>query len=205
MDLVCASANSDKYIEIVQILSGVVNLTPRPEGIPEVLEEEDNLEGNARLKAVAIQAATGCAAVADDTGLEVDALGGAPGVYSARYAGENATYEDNVLKLLKEMEGVVGGKRSARFRTVALISWADGTETIAEGAVEGFIAETPSGTGGFGYDSIFIPSSGGGKTFAEMGDEEKNAISHRGAAFRALKSCLAGKGSRRTIALEERD
>ena len=205
MDLVCASANSDKYLEIVQILSGVVNLTPRPEGIPEVLEDEDNLEGNARLKAVAIQAATGCAAVADDTGLEVDALGGAPGVYSARYAGENATYEDNVLKLLKEMEGVVGGKRSARFRTVALVSWADGTETIAEGAVEGFIAETPSGTGGFGYDSIFIPSSGGGKTFAEMGDEEKNAISHRGAAFRALKGCLAGKDSRTTIDLEERD
>ncbi len=193
MDLVCASANPDKYIEIVQILSGAVNLTPRPAGIPEVLENEDSLEGNARLKAVAIQSATGCPAVADDTGLEVDALGGAPGVFSARYAGDNATYQDNVQRLLKEMEGVVGEERSARFRTVALISWGDGTETIAEGIVEGSIAETPSGAGGFGYDSIFVPSAGGGKTFAEMGDAEKNAMSHRGVAFRALKVHLEGR------------
>ena len=193
MDLVCASANPDKYIEIVQILSGVVNLTPRPAGIPEVLEDEDSLEGNARLKAVAIQSATGCPAVADDTGLEVDVLGGAPGVFSARYAGDNATYQDNVQRLLKEMEGVVGEERSARFRTVALISWGDGTETIAEGIVEGSIAETPSGSGGFGYDSIFVPLAGGGKTFAEMGDEEKNAISHRGVAFRTLKVHLEGR------------
>jgi len=193
MDLVCASANPDKYIEIVQILSGVVNLTPRPAGIPEVLEDEDSLEGNARLKAVAIQSATGCPAVADDTGLEVDVLGGAPGVFSARYAGDNATYQDNVQRLLKEMEGVVGEERSARFRTVALISWGNGTETIAEGIVEGSIAETPSGSGGFGYDSIFVPLAGGGKTFAEMGDEEKNAISHRGVAFRTLKVHLEGR------------
>jgi len=193
MDLVCASANPDKYIEIVQILSGVVNLTPRPAGIPEVLEDEDSLEGNARLKAVAIQSATGCPAVADDTGLEVDVLGGAPGVFSARYAGDNATYQDNVQRLLKEMEGVVGEERSARFRTVALISWGDGTETIAEGIVEGSIAETPSGSGGFGYDSIFVPLAGGGKTFAEMGDAEKNAISHRGVAFRTLKVHLEGR------------
>ena len=193
MDLVCASANPDKYIEIVQILSGVVNLTPRPAGIPEVLEDEDSLEGNARLKAVAIQSATGCPAVADDTGLEVDVLGGAPGVFSARYAGDNATYQDNVQRLLKEMEGVVGEERSARFRTVALISWGDGTETIAEGIVEGSIAETPSGSGGFGYDSIFVPLAGGGKTFAEMGDEEKNAKSHRGVAFRTLKVHLEGR------------
>ena len=193
MDLVCASANPDKYIEIVQILSGVVNLTPRPAGIPEVLENEDSLEGNARLKAVAIQSATGCPAVADDTGLEVDVLGGAPGVFSARYAGDNATYQDNVQRLLKEMEGVVGEERSARFRTVALISWGNGTETIAEGIVEGSIAETPSGSGGFGYDSIFVPLAGGGKTFAEMGDEEKNAISHRGVAFRTLKVHLEGR------------
>ena len=190
MDLVCASANSHKYSEMVQILSGVVNLIPRPSEIPDVVEDADTLEGNARLKATAVRSATGCAAVADDTGLEVDALGGAPGIFSARYAGENATDEDNVSKLLKEMSEVIGEGRSARFRTIALIAWEDGAETIAEGVVEGIIAATPSGVGGFGYDSVFIPTFGGGKTFAEMDDKEKNAISHRGAAFRALKELL---------------
>ncbi len=190
MDLVCASANSHKYSEMVQILSGVVNLIPRPSEIPDVIEDADTLQGNARLKATAVRSATGCAAVADDTGLEVDALGGAPGIFSARYAGENATDEDNVSKLLKEMSEVTGEGRSARFRTIALIVWEDGAETIAEGVVEGIIAATPSGVGGFGYDSVFIPTFGGGKTFAEMDDEEKNAISHRGAAFRALKELL---------------
>lgn len=190
MDLVCASANPNKYSEISQILSGVVNLIPRPAEIPEVVEDADTLEGNARLKAIAVRMATGCAAVADDTGLEVDALGGAPGIFSARYAGEDASYEDNVSKLLESMREVTGEERSARFRTVALVAWQDGTETIAEGIVEGAIADRPSGAGGFGYDSVFIPTAGGGKTFAEMGDEEKNAISHRGAAFRSLKEHL---------------
>ena len=190
MDLVCASANSHKYSEMVQILSGVVNLIPRPSEIPDVVEDADTLEGNARLKATAVRSATGCAAVADDKGLEVDALGGAPGIFSARYAGEDATDEDNVSKLLKEMSEVTGEGRSARFRTIALIAWEDGAETIAEGVVEGIIAATPSGVGGFGYDSVFIPTYGGGKTFAEMDDKEKNAISHRGAAFRALKELL---------------
>ena len=190
MDLVCASANPNKYSEISQILSGAVNLIPRPAEIPEVVEDADTLEGNARLKAIAVRMATGCAAVADDTGLEVDALGGAPGVFSARYAGEDASYEDNVSKLLESMREVTGEERSARFRTVALVAWQDGTETIAEGIVEGAIADRPSGAGGFGYDSVFIPTAGGGKTFAEMGDEEKNAISHRGVAFRSLKEHL---------------
>lgn len=155
-----------------------------------MVEDANTLEGNARLKATAIQSSTGCPAVADDTGLEVDALGGAPGIFSARYAGENATYEENVSKLLEEMSQFTGEGRSARFRTVALIVWEDGAETIAEGVVEGVIAETPSGKGGFGYDSVFIPSSGEGKTFAEMSDEEKNDISHRGVAFRKLKELL---------------
>ena len=190
MDLVCASANSHKYSEMAQILSGVVNLIPRPPEIPDVVEDANTFEGNARLKATAIRSSTGCPAVADDTGLEVDALGGAPGIFSARYAGENATYEENVSKLLEEMSQVTGEGRSARFRTVALIVWEDGTETIAEGVVEGVIAEAPSGKGGFGYDSVFIPSSGEGKTFAEMSDKEKNDISHRGAAFRKLKELL---------------
>ena len=190
MDLVCASANLHKYSEMAQILSGVVNLIPRPLEIPDVVEDANTLEGNARLKATAIRSSTGCPAVADDTGLEVDALGGAPGIFSARYAGENATYEENVSKLLEEMSQVTGEGRSARFRTVALIVWEDGAETIAEGVVDGVIAETPSGKGGFGYDSVFIPSSGEGKTFAEMSDKEKNDISHRGAAFRKLKELL---------------
>ncbi len=190
MDLVCASANSHKYSEMAQILSGVVNLIPRPPEIPDVVEDANTLEGNARLKATAIRSSTGCPAVADDTGLEVDALGGAPGIFSARYAGENATYEENVSKLLEEMSQVTGEGRSARFRTVALIVWEDGAETIAEGVVEGVIAETPSGKVGFGYDSVFIPSSGEGKTYAEMSDEEKNDISHRGVAFRKLKELL---------------
>ena len=190
MDLVCASANSHKYSEMVQILSGVVNLIPRPSELPDVVEHAATLQGTARLKATAARSATGCAAGADDTGLEVDALGGAPGIFSARYAGENATDEDNVSKLLKEMSEVIGEGRSARFRTIALIAWEDGAETIAEGVVEGIIAATPSGVGGFGYDSVFIPTYGGGKTFAEMDDKEKNAISHRGAAFRALKELL---------------
>ena len=195
MDLICASANPDKYLEMAQILSGAVNLVPRPMDIPEIIEDADDLLGNARLKAVAIQTATGCPSVADDTGLEVDALEGAPGVFSARYAGENATYEDNVQKLLIDMKGVPAEKRSARFRTIALISWLDGTETIAEGVVEGHIAESPSGSGGFGYDSLFVPTSGVGKTFAEMGDQEKNSISHRGVAFRNLKQRLLGRNT----------
>ena len=195
MDLVCASANPNKHSEISQILSGVVNLIPRPAEIPEVVEDADTLEGNARLKAIAVRMATGCAAVADDTGLEVDALGGAPGIFSARYAGEDASYEDNVSKLLESMREATGEERSARFRTVALVAWQDGTETIAEGIVEGVIADRPSGAGGFGYDSVFIPTAGGGKTFAEMGDEEKNAISHRGVAFRSLKEHLSNTTS----------
>tara|TARA_B100000686_G_scaffold347394_2_gene435996 strand:+ start:1691 stop:2278 length:588 start_codon:yes stop_codon:yes gene_type:complete len=193
MDLICASANPNKYEEMSQILSGVVNLIPRPMDIPEVVEDADDLLGNARLKAAAIQSATGYPAVADDTGLEVDALEGAPGVFSARYAGPNATYEDNVQKLLNEMKGVPLEKRSARFRTIALISWIDGTETIAEGIVEGHISESPSGSGGFGYDSLFVPTSGNGKTFAEMEDQEKNSISHRGVAFRSLKQFLLAR------------
>jgi XTP/dITP diphosphohydrolase len=191
MELISASANPDKYAEMVQILTGVVNLKPRPLNIPEVSEDAGDLEGNARLKAVAIQSATGCAAVADDTGLEVDALNGAPGVFSARYAGINATYEDNVQKLLYEMAEVNEDDRTARFRTIALVSWPDGSETIAEGVVEGRIVSSPSGSGGFGYDAIFVPLHGGGKTFAEMEDAQKNAISHRGMALRRLKDLIA--------------
>jgi XTP/dITP diphosphohydrolase len=127
-------------------------------------------------------------AIADDTGLEVDALGGAPGVYSARYAGEHATYEDNVGKLLRELGSVPA--RGARFATVAIARRADGTETIRRGEVEGRIGAEPKGEAGFGYDPVFIPDEGGGRTFAEMDPAEKHAISHRGRAFRLLAAAL---------------
>ncbi len=144
MRLVLASANPDKVVEISAVLSDAleVELIPRPDDVPEVVEDGETLLGNARLKARALVIATSLPAVADDTGLEVEALGGAPGVYSARYAGEDATYAANVAKLLAELGGRPdgGGDRSARFRTVALVSFPDGSELWAEGAVEGTIA-----------------------------------------------------------------
>jgi XTP/dITP diphosphohydrolase len=161
--------------------------------VPDVVEDGDTLLDNARLKAVALVAATGLAAVADDTGLEVDALGGAPGVYSARYAGEDVTYADNVAKLLSELakQPDAGGARRARFRTVALVAFPDGSELWAEGVVEGSITEVASGQGGFGYDPVFAPLDDDGRTFAEMTAQEKHDISHRGRAFRSLADALA--------------
>jgi XTP/dITP diphosphohydrolase len=188
--LVCASANPDKVAEIAAILAGVVDLLPRPVGVPDVVEDADTLEGNARLKAVAICDATGLPAVADDTGLEVDALGGAPGVYSARYAGEHGSYADNRHRLLAELGD--SADRRAAFRTCVLVRWPDGNETIVDGVCAGTIIDHERGTSGFGYDAIFVPDDGDGRTFAEMSDDEKHAISHRGRAFRALLAALAG-------------
>ena len=188
--LVCASANPDKVAEIALVLEGVVELVPRPADLPDVVEDAPDLEGNARLKAAAVCAAAGEPAVADDTGLEVDALGGEPGVFSARYAGVSATYADNVAKLLAELADVAPPDRTARFRTVAMVVWPDGRELTVEGVVEGVIAESPEGDGGFGYDPVFVPVEGDGRSFAEMGDD-KHEISHRGRAFRALASALA--------------
>ncbi|MCU1492447.1 MAG: nucleoside-triphosphatase [Acidimicrobiaceae bacterium] len=190
--LVLASANAHKVVEIAEILAGelagVVELVPRPTEVPDVDETGSTLEENARLKALAIASATGLGAVADDSGLEVDLLGGAPGVHSARYAGVAASYEDNVSKLLGALEGSSG--RTARFRTVALARLADGRELACEGVVEGHIAERPSGTAGFGYDPVFVPVEGNGQTFAEMPAAAKHAISARGRAFRALAGLL---------------
>ena len=190
MQLVSATANPDKFIEIVEILPAQIELLPRPTDIPDVAEDADDLAGNARLKANAIMEATGLAAIADDTGLEVDALQGAPGVHSARFAGDSATYEENVAKLLKNLEAVAIENRTARFRTVALIVWPDGNETIAHGVGEGRIAENPIGELGFGYDAVFCPNEGRGKTFGEMTNSEKNLISHRGKALRSLSEKL---------------
>jgi XTP/dITP diphosphohydrolase len=187
MRLVLASANPDKAREIAEILADH-QLEPRPAGVPDVEETGATLEENARLKAVALVEATGTAAVADDTGLEVSALDGAPGVYSARYAGEGATYADNVAKLVAALDGAAD--RRARFRTVALARFPDGSEVVAEGIVEGTIIDAPRGDAGFGYDPVFVPDEGDGRTFAEMTPEEKHAVSHRGRAFRALDAKL---------------
>ena len=190
MKLVCASANPDKVAEMTELLTGV-ELLPRPSSVPDVVEDADTLLGNARLKAVAIAEAVGAPAVADDTGLEVDALGGRPGVFAARYAGEDATYADNVAKLLEELAGVAGvADRRARFRTVALVAWPDGREVVGDGVVDGHIAVEARGDGGFGYDPVFVPDDGDGRTFAEMTQEEKAAVSHRARAFAALRNGL---------------
>jgi XTP/dITP diphosphohydrolase len=185
--LVVASANPDKVVEIRDILREVLpdaELRPRPDHVGEVDETGDTLEENARLKAAAVSAATGLPAVADDTGLEVAALDGAPGVDTARYAGPDATYGQNVAKLLGAMVGVT--QRGARFRTVALVRWPDGREVVAEGSVDGSIATSRRGDRGFGYDPVFEPEGGGGLTFAELGLERKQTLSHRARAFRAL-------------------
>ena len=198
MALVAASANPDKVAEIAEILDEAgFELLARPACAPEVDETGETLLDNARLKARAVAAVAGCPVVADDTGLEVDALGGAPGVYSARYAGEGASYADNVAKLLDELAAQpdAGGARRARFRTVAVVWFPDpdgpgGWELWREGTVEGAIASAPKGDAGFGYDPVFVPDGGGGHTFAEMGPADKHAVSHRGRALRALAAAL---------------
>ena len=180
-ELVIASANPDKVAEIGIVLEKLAILIPRPEGMPDVVEDGDDLEDNARLKAAAVCEFAGKSAVADDTGLEIDALNGAPGVHSARFAGSDATYQQNVEKVLTELDGVPIGQRTARFKTVAIVRYPDGKELIAQ---------SPSGERGFGYDPIFVPVEGDGSTFAQMG-KEKHRFSHRGRAFRNLGYILA--------------
>jgi XTP/dITP diphosphohydrolase len=201
LTLVLASANPDKAAEIAAILEAVPGLVlrPRPPSVPDVEETGTTLVENARLKARALMEATGLPAVADDTGLEVQALRGAPGVYSARFAGEHATYDDNVTKLLAELTRVGAVRpeqRMARFRSVAMVAYPDGRDVWAEGAVDGVIAAEPRGEAGFGYDPVFAPDGHQGRTFAQMTSEEKHASSHRGRAFRALAALLdAAPGS----------
>jgi len=190
IELVCASANPDKVAEMAEVLEGHAVLLPRPAGMGEVVEDADSLEGNAILKARAVCDFAGAAALADDTGLEVDALGGAPGVYSARYAGPDASYADNLARLLAEMRDVEPSQRAARFRTVAAVCFPDGAIVVAEGVVDGAITTEPRGTGGFGYDPVFAPAEAGGLTFSEMGPAAKNAMSHRARALRALLELL---------------
>ena len=193
---VSATGNPDKLREIVAILGSEIELLPRPEGLAEPEENATTLEGNARIKAICVAEASGLPAIADDTGLEVDALDGEPGVRSARFAGENATYAQNVALLLERLQETPATVRTARFKTIALARWPDGKEVIAEGTVEGSIATTPRGTNGFGYDPVFIPVDSDNRTLAEMTNAGKNTISARGRAFRelqkSLKACAPG-------------
>jgi len=190
---VLATANPDKAREIIEVLRAAgadIEIEPRDPSLPDVDETGATLEENARIKAQAICDATDRPAIADDTGLEVDALDGAPGVHSARFAGEDATYADNVEMLLRRLDGVGGAARTARFSTVAIARWPDGREVAAIGTVEGTIATAPRGDGGFGYDPVFVPDECDGRTFAELSASEKHAVSHRGRAFRTLAEGL---------------
>lgn len=191
---VLATANAHKAEELRAVLGELdVRLLARPSGVGDVDETEDTLEGNALLKARTLVNATGLAALADDTGLFVDALGGRPGVHSARYAGETATDEDNVAKLLGELSGESSDKRTARFRTVIAVAYPGGDSFCVEGVLEGVIAESARGDGGFGYDPVFIPRDSDGQTLAELSSAQKNAISHRGNALRSLAAALSAK------------
>jgi len=184
MDLLLATRNRHKLAEIAAILGPglrALTLDDRPDA-PLVMEDEPTLEGNARKKAAQTAAATGLWCLADDTGLEVEALHGAPGVHSARYAGPDCDYAANNRKLLEELRGLPPERRRAAFRTIMALASPDGKVTMEEGRLEGVIADTPAGTGGFGYDPLFfVPSRG--CTLAQMSLEEKNGLSHRAAAL----------------------
>jgi XTP/dITP diphosphohydrolase len=193
---VLASANPKKAGEIAEILSATaVDLVPRPPDVPDVVEDADTFEDNARLKAVALVAATGLAALADDSGCRSTRSAASPGVYSARFAGESATDEDNVAKLLGALDATGAtspADRTARFRAVLVLRRPDGAEVVSEGVVEGVIAPAPRGVGGFGYDPVFVPTDGDRRTFAEMDAAAKHAISHRGRSLRSLLQQLEG-------------
>ncbi len=189
--VVLASANPDKVAELRELLGERFDVQSRPADLPDTVEDQDSLEGNAIKKASEVAEATGSWALADDTGLFVDALDGRPGVYTARYAGEGASYDDNVDKLLSELDGVDPDDRTATFRTVVALIGADGTGLTAEGAVDGYISGARSGGRGFGYDPVFEPLEGAGRTFSEMSVEEKHEISHRSRALNALDTALA--------------
>lgn len=190
-EVVLATANPHKAEEMTAVLVAAgFSVAPRPPHVPEVSETEDTLAGNALLKARALCEATGSAAVADDTGLFVDDLGGRPGIYSARYAGEGATYAQNVAKLLGELAGVAAPRR-ARFVTAIALVEACGWSLVVEGELAGQITEAPRGDAGFGYDPVFEADDTPGRTLAELDPAEKNRVSHRARALLALADALA--------------
>ena len=198
MRFVLATTNDHKVREIGQILGELgldIELVPRPAGVSDVEETGMTFEDNARLKAVVVCTATGLPAIADDSGLVVDALDGAPGVHSARYArgrGRDAPSDaENLEKLVDAMADVADDRRTARYVAVAIARFPDGREVAAYGETEGVIAREPRDLGeGFGYDPVFVPHDGDGRTFAEMPAAAKHEISHRGRAFRTLADGL---------------
>jgi len=186
--VILATRNKGKIAELTRMLEGFQIEVRGLDAFPEIAEVEETgttFEENARLKAEAVSRATGLVAVADDSGLEVDALGGAPGVFSARYAGDGADDAANNAKLLRELAGEPPEKRTARFRCVMLAAAPNGEELMASGTWEGMIAEAPRGEGGFGYDPVFCDPKLG-RAAAELTRDEKNARSHRGKALKAL-------------------
>ena len=202
-ELVLATRNRHKGAELAALLADLpIRIRTMDEfpDVPDVIEDGETCEANAIKKAQAVSQATGLLAVADDTGLEVDALGGRPGVYAARYAGEQATYEDNWRKLLREMAGVPRDRRTAHFVTVAAVASPSQTVDVATGQLDGLITEQPAGARGFGYDSVFyVPEVG--RTLAELSNEEKNRISHRAKAFAQVRDLLQNRlGSGRSAA-----
>ena len=189
MRIVCASANPHKVEELARLLPSWVELVARPSDIGDIDEDAPTLEGNAIIKAVEIANHASEWAIADDTGLEVEALNGAPGVRSARFAGEQATDAENRALLIAKLDGTTN--RSARFRTVVALVSSKGDIHFVGGECAGTIAESERGDGGFGYDSLFIPADGDGRTFAEMTGPEKDAVSHRGRALAQIPELLA--------------
>ena len=192
--VVVATANAGKLVEIAAVLDlpGFEFVTATDLGAEplEVVETEETFSGNAFLKADAYRKHFGLASLADDSGLVVDALGGRPGVRSSRYAGERASDSDNTRRLLEELDGFGPEMRAARFQCVVVFVDEQGVPTQACGTCEGQIAFSPRGSGGFGYDPVFLPEEAAGATMAELPLVEKNAISHRGKALRALKEAL---------------
>ena len=198
-ELVLATRNPDKGRELAALLKDLCirirTLAEFPD-VPEVVEDGETCEANAIKKAVTVARVTGLPAVADDTGLMVEAMGGRPGVHAARYAGEGATYESNCSKLLHELAGVPRERRGARFVTVAAIADPKGKVDVVQGALDGLITEAPVGTKGFGYDPVFfVPELG--KTLAQLTPEEKNRISHRARAFEKVRELLRSMNAER--------
>ena len=185
MRLLVATRNAHKLRELGRLLPGIA-LDPLPDGVPTPPEDGDSYAANALIKARAAAAATGRAAIADDSGIEAEALGGAPGVRTARFAGEGATDAQNLAKLAAEAPPGSG------LRYVCVIAHVapDGAERTFEATTSGTVADAPRGDGGFGYDPLFVPENGDGRTMAELTDAEKDAISHRGRAARALQEWL---------------
>jgi len=192
LEIVLATRNRDKIREIKKMLNGIdvrlLSLDDFP-GCPRVVEDGETLEANAKKKALVVSQYTKKLSLAEDTGLEVEALSGAPGIHSARFAGDNVTYEDNNKKLLKLMEKLSLGERRARFRCVAVLAKPDGGVVTCEGVCEGIIAFEMKGESGFGYDPLFLLPEYG-KTFAELGEEMKNKISHRARALAKIKKII---------------